>query len=253
MTKILSFANHKGGVAKSTSTANIGAALAQNGQRVLLIDLDPQANLSLGFGVKNSEKGVYGALLGRFSLHDTKLNIKKGLDLIPSSLSLCGAEIELSSESGREFILKELLDPIKNDYDYVLIDCPPSLGLLTLNALTAANEVYIPMQAQFLAMQGVSALTEVISKIQMRLNPKLKIGGVFLTQFDNRKILNRDTGISIENFFKSKVFKTRIRDNVALAECPAAGKDIFTYAPKSAGAADYMALTKELLARSNNE
>ena len=251
MVNVLAFSNHKGGVGKSCSVANIGAALNKSKKRVLLIDLDPQANLSLGFGIKNAEKSVYEALAGRFSLRDTALNVKKGLDIIPSSLSLCGAEIELSSESGREFILKELLEPIKNDFDYVLIDCPPSLGLLTLNALTAANEVYIPLQAQFFAMQGVSKLVEVIGKIQNRLNPKLEIGGVFLTQYDKRKILNRDIGLAIEGYFKNKVFKTRIRDNVALAECPASGKDIFSYAPKSAGAIDYLALTKEILARNS--
>lgn len=249
MTKIISFANHKGGVGKSTSAINIGTGLNRDKQRVLLIDLDPQANLSLGLGLKDANKGIYDALTGKVSLHDIIVSIGEDFDLVPSSLSLCGAEIELSSESGREFILKELLEGIKSNYDFIIIDCPPSLGLLTLNALTASDEVYIPLQAQFLAMQGVSKLTEVISKIQKRLNPRLEIGGVFLTQYDKRKILNRDIGQAIENFFKTKVFKTKIRDNVALAECPASGKDIFSYAPKSAGALDYLSLTKEILAR----
>lgn len=252
MVHVLSFSNHKGGVAKSTSVANIGVALHKSKKRVLLIDLDPQANLSLGFGIRNAERGVYEALTGSFTLSEIMLNIYDGLDLIPSNLSLCAAEIELSSESGREFILRELLDPIKDEYDYILIDCPPSLGLLTLNALTAANEVYIPMQAQFFAMQGITKLTEVINKIQKRLNPKLEIGGVFMTQYDKRTILNRDIGKAIETFFKSKVFKTKIRNNISLAECPASGKDIFAYAPKSTGALDYLALTKEILARKDN-
>lgn len=250
MVKIIALSNHKGGVGKSCSTANIGAALSRSKKKVLLIDLDAQANLSLSFGIKDVKKGIYEALAGKVFLKDVIVKINNGLDLIPSSLDLCGAESELNAESGRELILKELLEPIKKNYDYILIDCPPSLGLLTLNAMTAADEVYIPLQAQFFALQGVSKLTEVINKIRKRLNPKLKIGGVFLTQYDKRKILNRDTGKAIEKFFKTQVFKTKIRDNVSLAECPASAKSIFNYAPKSTGALDYLALTKEILKRS---
>lgn len=249
MTKIISLSNHKGGVGKSCSTANIGAFLHKSKKKVLLIDLDPQANLSLGFGIKNAEMGIYEVLMGKCLIKETIVSVKENFDLVPSHLGLCGAEIELSSESGREFILRDVLSAIKGKYDYILIDCPPSLGLLTLNALTCSDEVLIPLQAQYLAMQGVSKLAEVIQKIQTRLNPRLNILGIFLTQYDNRKILNRDVAKTVENNFKVKVFKAKIRNNIALAEAPYHGKDIFDYAPESIGAQDYVTLTKEILAK----
>jgi len=154
-----------------------------------------------------------------------------------------------SSEARLGMILKELIAPLKNKYDFILIDCPPSLGLLTLNALTASDQVYIPLQAQFLATQGLSKLNEVIGIVKRKLNKKLEIGGVFLTQYNSRKVLNRDVATVVEDFFKEKVFKTRIRDNIALGEAPSAGIDIFRYNPKCPGAADYLALTKEMMAR----
>jgi chromosome partitioning protein len=253
MGRVISFSNHKGGVGKSCSCVNLGAGISnfgKQGKQVLLIDLDPQANLSLSLGILKAEKSIYEALTGKCSLKDTIVRVSERLHVVPATLDLSGAELELAAETGRELILKDLIDEVKNKYDFILIDCPPSLGLLTLNALTASDQVYIPLQAQFLATQGLAKLHEVIEKVKKKLNKKLEIGGVFLTQYDNRKVLNRDVASTVEDFFKEKMFKTRIRDNVALAEAPSAGVDIFRYNPKSPGAIDYLALTKEIVARS---
>jgi chromosome partitioning protein len=247
MEKVLSISNHKGGVGKTTSAINIGAGLNKLGKKVLLIDLDPQANLSQSLGLTNQEKTIYGALKGDYKLEPVV--VLKGLDVIPSTLDLSGAEIELSSEPGREYILKELIEAIRNNYDYIIIDSPPSLGLLTINSFTAADEILIPLQAQFLAMQGLAKLVEVVEKIKSRLNKELKMGGVFITQYDGRKVLNRDVVDTINAHFKSEVFKTKIRDNIALAEAPAQGLDIFRYNAKSNGAEDYMNLAKEIIKR----
>ena len=245
MSKVISISNHKGGVGKTTSALNIGAGLNKLGKKVLLIDLDPQANLSQSLGIVDQDKNIYGAIRGEYKLQP--INIIKGLDLIPSTLDLSGAEVELSGEAGREYILKELIDPIKKQYDYVIIDSPPSLGLLTINSFTASDEVLIPLQAQYLAIQGLTKLVEVVDKIKKRLNKSLKVGGVFITQYDNRKVLNRDVVATIQSHFKSEVFKTKIRDNVALAEAPTQGVDIFRYQPKSKGAEDYLALCREIV------
>lgn len=245
MSKILSISNHKGGVGKTTSAINLGAGLRELNQKVLLIDLDPQANLSQSLAITEPLKNIYGALRGEYKLQP--IEILKGMDLIPSTLDLSGAEIELAGEAGREYILKEILEPLKASYDFIIIDNPPSLGLLTINSFTASDEILIPLQAQYLALQGLTKLMEVIEKIKKRLNRDLKIGGVFITQYDNRKILNRDVVTTIENYFKDNLFETKIRDNVALAEAPAKGMDIFRYNPKSYGAEDYLALSKEIL------
>jgi chromosome partitioning protein len=247
MGKVLSISNHKGGVGKTTSAINIGAGLNKLGKKVLLIDLDPQANLSQSLGLINQDKTIYGALKGDYKLEPVM--VLKGLDVIPSTLDLSGAEIELSSEPGREYILKELIEDIRSDYDYIIIDSPPSLGLLTINSFTAADEILIPLQAQFLAMQGLAKLVEVVEKIKSRLNKELKMGGVFITQYDGRKVLNRDVVETINAHFKSEVFKTKIRDNIALAEAPAQGLDIFRYNAKSNGAEDYMDLAQEIIKR----
>lgn len=249
MTKIIAMSNHKGGVGKTTSTINIGAGLSngKQGKRVLLIDLDPQANLTQSLDVLKPERTVYGALRGEYPL--SPLEITPKLHLVASTLDLSGAEVELSSEAGREYILKELIEPLKKDYDYIIIDCPPSLGLLTVNALTASDQVYIPLQTQYLALQGLTKLVEIVDKIKKRLNKRLDLGGVILTQFDARKTLDRDVASSIEDHFKGKVFKTRIRNTVALAEAPSQGKDIFRYDSKSMGAEDYASLCKEIVTR----
>lgn len=245
MSKVISISNHKGGVGKTTSAINIGAGLNKLGKKILLIDLDPQANLSQSLGLIDQDKNIYGAIRGEYKLQP--IQVLKGLDIIPSTLDLSGAEIELSGEAGREYILRELIAPLKKQYDYIIIDSPPSLGLLTINSFTASDEILIPLQAQYLAIQGLTKLLEVIDKIKKRLNKKLKVGGVFITQYDSRKVLNRDVVTSIKQRFKTEVLKTMIRDNVALAEAPTQGVDIFRYQLKSKGAEDYLALCKEII------
>jgi chromosome partitioning protein len=247
MGKIVAISNHKGGVGKTTSAINIGAGMAIKGKKVLLIDMDPQANMSQSLGVHEPTAGIYEALKGINGL-DT-LKIKKNLSLVPASAGLGGAETELAAEAGREFILKELLEPVRDNFDFILIDCPPSLGLLTINAFTAADEIYIPMQAQYLALQGIGKLLGLVDKIKKRLNPRLEISGIFITQFDKRKILNRYVMDTLESHFGDKVFNSRIRNNVSLAEAPNEGCDIFAYEPKSNGALDYQQLVKEILKR----
>jgi len=247
MSRVISISNHKGGVGKTTSAINIGAGLSLLGKKILLIDLDPQANLSQSLGLIEPERTIYGALRGEYKLQP--IEIVKELEVIPSTLDLSGAEIEMSAEAGREYILRELIEPIRASYDYILIDSPPSLGLLTINSFTASDEVFIPLQAQYLALQGLTKLLEVIDKIKKRLNKELRVGGVFITQYDNRKVLNRDVASTIEAHFKDEVFKTRVRDNIALAEAPSQGLDIFRYSPKSYGAEDYLSLSKEILKR----
>ena len=245
MSKVISISNHKGGVGKTTSAINIGAGLNRLGKKILLIDLDPQANLSQSLGLIDQERNIYGALRGEYKLQP--IEILKGLEVIPSTLDLSGAEVEMSGEAGREYILRELLEPIRGLYDYIIIDSPPSLGLLTINALTASDFILIPLQAQYLALQGLTKIIEVIEKIQRRLNKGLKVGGVFITQYDNRKVLNRDIVATIEAHFKGDLFKTKIRDNIALAEAPAQGLDIFRYNSKCYGAEDYLSLSKEII------
>ena len=248
MSKVISISNHKGGVGKTTSAINIGAGLNILKKKVLLIDLDPQANLTQSLGLINEPINIYGALRGEYKLQP--IEIIKGLDIIPSTLDLSGAEIELSSEPGREYILKELIEPLRASYDFIIIDSPPSLGLLTINSFTASDEILIPLQAQYLALQGLAKLVEVVDKIKGRLNKSLRVGGVFITQYDSRKVLNRDVVDTIQAHFKDEVFKTKIRDNIALAEAPSQGLDIFRYSSKSYGAEDYLALSKEVLKRS---
>lgn len=243
---IYAFSNHKGGVGKTTSTINVGAVLAKTGKKVLLIDLDPQANLSQSLSVSNdTETTIYNHLKGDKNF--SPIEYKKNLHVIPSSLDLSVAELELNTEPGREYILKEFLSGLAEKYDYVFIDCPPSLGLLTINALVAARYALIPMQAEYLPMRGLAKLTEIISKIQKRLNKELEIGCVFLTQYDVRKILNRDIAESVSAHFKHQLLDTRISNNVTLAEAPSSGKDILSYDKNCKGALDYTALVKEMI------
>jgi len=217
------------------------------GKKVLLVDLDPQANLSVSLGIPRQPNTIYEALRGESEIEP--YTHKEGMDIVMSTLDLSGAEMELINEAGREYILRELFEPVREEYDYIIIDCPPSLGLLTLNALAASDFVFIPLQTEFLALQGLAKIKQVIDKVKFRLNKGLELGGVIATMFDNRKILNRDVVETIKKYFGEKVFETLIRDNVALAEAPAQRKDIFDYNPNSLGAQDYMSLCKEILQR----
>ena len=248
MTKIIAVLNHKGGVGKTTTTINLAAALQQKKKRVLLIDMDGQANLteSCGFSIEE-ERTVYGAMKGEYTL--PVFELENGLSVVPSCLDLSATESELINEPGRELILKGLIAKLleTRKFDYILIDCPPSLGLLTLNALTSADFLIIPVQAQFLAMRGMAKITNVVGIVKERLNPNLNIGGIVITQFDKRKTLNKSVAELISESFCDKVFKTVIRDNVSLAEAPIKGMNIFEYNKNSNGAKDYMELAKEVL------
>lgn len=239
MTKVITLANFKGGVGKTTSAINIGAGLSNKGKRVLLIDLDPQFNLTQSVGIEEPEQTIYRALKGEDKLQP--INISKRLEVIASSLELIKAEIELSGEFKREFILSKLIEPIKANYDFIIIDCPPALGLLTLNSFVASDSIFIPIEAEYLALKGYSILREAIAKVG------LEIDKLFITKYDKRKILNRNVVESIKEGLGDKVFKTVIRDNIALAEAPAQGVDIFRYDNKSHGAEDYRKLCNEIL------
>lgn len=241
---ILAISNHKGGVGKTTSTVNIGAALVRKGYKVLLIDLDPQANLTQSFNITKDAFTIYDYI--KTPTNIIPIQTKPGLFVIPSSLDLSAAEVEISLEPGREYILKDIISKITINFDYILIDCPPALNVLTINAFTAANRVIIPMQAEYLPLRGLAKLTEVINKIKTRLNPNLEIGCVFLTKFDNRKILNRDIAESVKNFFGDKLLNTHISTSIALAEAPSQGKDIFMYNNTSKPAIEYEKLTNEI-------
>jgi len=246
--KTIALTNQKGGVGKTTTTINLGAGLAKLGKKVLLIDLDPQANLtySLRKHSHRLEKTIYDALKGTADVNDMIIQ-HNGFDYIPSSLELSGAELELASEPAREGLLKNVMGKLKDkDYDYVLIDCPPNLGLLTLNAFTAVDDIFIVLQSEYLALHGLSKLLDLVKVVQQRLNNKLEVGGIICTLYDNRKNLNKEVVGHIQDYFGPKVFKTIIRDNVALAEAPSHRKTIFEYDGNSNGAEDYFALAKEI-------
>jgi chromosome partitioning protein len=241
--------NQKGGVGKTTSTANIGRGLTNLGKKVMLIDLDPQANLtySLGIAAHNLDHSIYDVLKGETDI-DSVILSREGISVAPSSLELSGAEYELASVPGREFLLKESLEN-HNTFEYVLIDCPPSLGLLTLNALTTSDEIWIPLQTEFLPMQGMAKLMQTVDIIKKRLNKSLEITGIICTRYDHRKKLNREVIEKIKEHFGKKVFDTLIHENISLAEAPGFGQTIFAYKPESRGAQDYQELCNEVLER----
>ena len=247
--RTIAIANQKGGVGKTTSTLNIGAGLALLRKKVLLIDLDPQAHLTYSLGIMAHEltRSIYEVLKGEAAVEEAMLD-RGGVKVLPSTLDLSGAEIELAGMPGREFLLREGLDR-PGGFDYALIDCPPSLGLLTLNAFTTAKEIYIPMQMEFLALQGMGKLLQTVEVVKKRLNKELSVTGVIGTRFDVRKVLNREIEEKIKAHFGDRVFKTRIRENISLAEAPSHGKSNFEYRPDSHGAEDYLALCKEIIGR----
>jgi chromosome partitioning protein len=250
MGKTYVFVNQKGGVGKTTSAVNIGAYLAEEGKSVLLVDFDSQANLSSGVGVNFPNPGVYELISGKAPVEKTIRNTPvPGLQVIPASIDLSGAAVELIEQEERDFFLKKALEPVCGRYDYILIDCPPSLGVLTLNGMTAANAVLIPMQCEYFAMEGLSLLLKTIKRIQSGLNPSLDIEGIFFTMYDPRIRLAQDVVKQVSAYFKNKVFTTIIPRNVRLSEAPSHGLPISVYDPQCAGARAYLSLTREVLKR----
>ena len=249
-TRTIAIINQKGGSGKTTTTVNLGACLAGLGKKILLVDIDPQAHTTthLGFKPHEIEITIYDVLINSQPVDKTitKTLVEK-LDILPSNVNLSGAEIELVNIVGREKILKDKIKGLNDKYHYILIDCPPSLGILTLNALNTAQELFIPIQAEFFALEGMTKLLQTIKVVKERLNKKLEISGVILTMFDSRKNICKDVARKVEEFFKEKTFKTRIRDNVKLAEAPSYGQPVILYAPHSYGSLDYQNLAKEVL------
>lgn len=259
--RIIALMNQKGGVGKTTTTVNLGAALAEAGKRVLLVDLDPQAHLTINYGVDPDPEAasLYDVLVEEKPLAEAVRKVGDGLDLVASSIDLAAAEVELVSVMGREMILRKRLEAVAGKYDFVLFDCPPSLGLLTINALAAAGEVIIPMQPHFLAMQGSAKLLETVQLVNKRMNPKLKVAGIVLTMFDAQTKLSTEVVQELQRFIEEAkgqplpwadavIFGSKIRRNIKLAECPSFGQPVTAYDPASNGAADYRALAKEVLA-----
>jgi chromosome partitioning protein len=245
--KSIAILNHKGGTGKTTSSINIGAGLAKKGKRVLLVDIDPQANLTEGLGVRDPKISIYD------SIRDSKklpiINIRENLDLVPSSMDLLGAELEIVSKIGREKIITKLLKPVKNQYDYIILDCPPALGLLTINAIVASDTILLPLEAEYFAYKGIDRLIGVIEQVQEHFNEDLTIGGVFVTKCNSQRTLTQTIINSITEHFGSKVFDARIRVNVSLSEAQLQGQSVFEYAPDSNGAKDYEKLVDEILAK----
>ena len=245
MAKITVIINQKGGVGKTTTTCSLAAALSLKGKNVLLIDLDPQTNASESLGVKDYDNNIYQALKGESEISPIK--VMNNLYIVPSSMDLNALEHEMNNEPGREFLLKELLEPVKNQYDFILIDCSPSIGLIALNALSACDTFIIPVLPHHLSIQGLSGLADVAKKIKSRINPKLKLEGVLITQFSHRKVLHRDVQKALRKHFNGRLYDTTIRENISLAEMCSAHIDIFRYAPNSNGAEDYLKLCEEFL------
>lgn len=250
MAKVISIANQKGGVGKTTTAINLSSLLAAAEKRTLLIDIDPQSNSSSGLSVVNQTPSVYEVLVGANSISEVIINsFMPHLDILPSNINLVGAEIEMVEMDNREILLRNAISEISNDYDYILIDCPPSLGLLTLNALTASDSVLIPVQCEYFALEGLGQLLNTINIVKKHFNKDLDIEGVLLTMFDTRLRLSHQVAEEVRKYFGDKVYKTVINRNVRISEAPSYGKPIILYDAISSGAQNYMALASELLER----
>ncbi|HUV07767.1 MAG TPA: AAA family ATPase [Spirochaetia bacterium] len=248
MTKILVLANQKGGVGKTTTAVNLGAYLSEKGKEVLLVDFDPQSNLSSSVGANTEKPGIYELLTGKIDIGGSiqKTSLSK-LSIISASINLAGATVELADHTRREFFLKEALEQAPKNLDYILIDCPPSLGILTLNGLVAAEYVIIPLQCEYLALEGLTMLLKTIKMVQKNLNPALKIGGIVFTMYDQRTRLAHEVVQEVTSYFKEKVFRTIIPRNVRLSEAPSFSKTINQYDPYCIGARSYDKLADEVL------
>ncbi|ALS25796.1 AAA family ATPase [Paenibacillus cisolokensis] len=250
MSKIIAITNQKGGVGKTTTSVNLGASLASLGKRVLLVDIDPQGNTTSGIGINKAdvENSIYDVLINEVPAKDAIVETAiPGLKIIPATIQLAGAEIELVPTMSREVRLKKSLQLVKNQFDYILIDCPPSLGILTINSLTAADSVIIPIQCEYYALEGLSQLLNTIRLVQKHLNTSLQIEGVLLTMFDARTNLGIQVIEEVKKYFQQKVYQTIIPRNVRLSEAPSHGQAIITYDPRSKGAEVYLELAKEVI------
>lgn len=257
---VIAFTNQKGGVGKTTSVLNIGVYLASKGKKVLLVDLDPQANLTSGIGIRKEEpskdeedkefKSTYDVLINDLKAEDAIIDTRiDSMKIIPSSIELAGAEVEMVNSMSRETLLKKALDEVKDKFDYVLIDCPPSLGLLTINGQVAADKVIIPVQAEYYALEGLSQLINTVKLVKSNLNHSLEVGGVVLTMFDSRTNLSKDIAYELKNYFNEKLFDTIVPRNIKLSEAPSHGQSIYEYEPTSTGAQAYERLTDEIFKR----
>lgn len=252
MGTVLAIVNQKGGVGKSTTAVNLGASLAERGKKVLVVDIDPQGNATSGVGVdkSNLEKCIYTLLVEEVPINEIIVETSlENLDLVPATIELAGAEIELVSSFSREVKLRRALEQVNDNYQFTIIDCPPSLGLLTLNALAAAEKILVPIQCEYYALEGLGQLMQTIKLVQNHLNPELEIAGVIMTMFDSRTNLSQQVIEEVKNFFQEKVYGTVIPRNVRLSEAPSFGLPISLYDPRSKGARAYQELAEELLSR----
>lgn len=250
MGRVIAVANQKGGVGKSTTAINLSACLAEKGKKVLAIDIDPQGNTTSGLGVdkNNVENTLYELLLGEAEAKDTIVkDVVENVDLIPSNVNLSGAEIELIGVDEKEYIMKKIIDKVRRKYDYIIMDCPPSLNMLTINALTAANSVLVPIQCEYYALEGLSQLIHTVNLVKERLNPDLDMEGVVFTMYDSRTNLSMQVVENVKQNLNQHIFKTVIPRNIRLAEAPSYGQPINLYDPKSAGAEAYLTLAEEVI------